>query len=311
MIGLLWLVTSQAEVFRTDLQGNCGCIPLDAHECDFREQAPLNDFGLVKFMESYSVFAFLLLIFGIGILLSEVVIPSAGLLSFLALSCFLGSGFCAYHAWYVPGDMLRWWGFIFGVVFVIPSTIAGVMYYLPRTKMGQELFAAPPNLDELTPFVGEEQRLIKMIDEVGVATTLFSPGGMAGIGQEKLHAEAEGVLIEPGTEIIVVGVKGNRLIVRPLSLHPTLPAIEPEAATEDNYDQLAPDARDTEPLSSKNDQPVAEQRVTPEMESPNLESPVPTLDESTDVAADETTADSEPHKTQEPDAIDFDIPETA
>jgi hypothetical protein len=195
-------------------------------------------------MENYSLFALLLLFLGIGILLSEVVIPSAGLLSFMALSCFVGSGICAYNAWYVTGKMVWWWGYVFGIVFIIPSSIAATMYYLPRTKLGKELFAAPPSLEELIPFANEEKRLILMIDETGIATTLFSPGGMAQIGREKFHAEAEGMMIEPNTEIIVIGVKGNRLLVRPLSMHPTQPNRIEEPSALDNEVASSHDSTD-------------------------------------------------------------------
>mgnify|MGYP003341682320 CR=1 FL=1 len=46
-----------------------------------------------------------------------------------------------------------------------------------------------------------------------------SPGGIALIGHEKHHAESEGMLIDAGEPIVVVGVKGNRLVVRPASLY--------------------------------------------------------------------------------------------
>jgi membrane-bound serine protease (ClpP class) len=244
-------------------------------------------------MENYSLFAFLLLFLGIGILMSEIVIPSAGLLSFMALACFIGSGICAYNAWYLTGKMGWWWGYVFGIVFIIPSVIAGTLYYLPRTKLGKELFAVPPSLEDLTPFVREEQRLIKMIDEIGTATTLFSPGGMAQVGREKFHAEAEGMLVEPGTEIVVIGVRGNRLLIRPLALHPVEAKIDetPIESKELGSDHLT-ETKDLE----ENNNATAAQSSPVEDESTGANEKIPDAD---------TPADSGAKP------IDFDIPETA
>lgn len=243
-------------------------------------------------MENYGLFALLLVILGIGVLFSEIFIPSAGMLSFVALACFGGSAFCAYHGWYVPGKLVLWWSYIIGVVVVVPSGIAGVMYYLPRTKMGQELFATPPTLAELTPFAKEEQRLISLIEDFGTAMTLFSPGGMAQIGREKFHAESEGIMIEPGTEIVVVGVRGNRLLVRPLSLHPE----RVETADADGDSSLA--NRDHENELDPLDETLsneATKRISP--------TPKPTVPNNGVTFASEKDAPKS-------GSIDFDIPES-
>ena len=179
-------------------------------------------------MDGYVLFTFLLVTLGVGILVAEVFIPSAGLLSILALTSFSASGFCAWKAWYETGHYVWWWGYVVSMVVVLPALVCGGLYILPRTSYGRSIFAAPQSLDEVTPFQEEENRLSEMINQTGQATTLFSPGGMVQIGRERIHAESEGMMIEPGTEVVVVGVKGNRLVVRPQSMHQS----EPDASTE-------------------------------------------------------------------------------
>ena len=191
-------------------------------------------------MDGYVLFTFVLVTLGVAILVAEVFIPSAGLLSIMALCAFAGSGFCAWNAWYETGRYMYWWGYLFGMLIVLPASLGGGLYLLPRTKFGRAIFAAPQSLEELTPFQEEEDRLCGLINQTGKAVTLFSPGGMVQIGREKIHAESEGMMIEPQTDVVVVGVKGNRLVVRPQSMmqavaDATTPA-EPEST------ESAPDA---------------------------------------------------------------------
>jgi membrane-bound ClpP family serine protease len=202
-------------------------------------------------MDTYTLMVFLLVIVGLGIIVSEIFIPSAGMLSILAAGCFCGSAFCAYRAWYEPGNLAAFWSYVVCMSIGIPAFIGGGIYLLPKTALGNNLLAGPQDLESLTPFQEEEQRLTELIDQHGKTTTLFSPGGMVQLGREKFHAESEGVMIESGTDVVVVGVKGNRLVVRPQSLHQTLPGKQPEEATSDSA--VAPDrsipAGTTDPLA--------------------------------------------------------------
>lgn len=187
-------------------------------------------------MDTYTLMVFLLVIVGLGIIASEVFIPSAGMLSILAACCFGGSVYCAYKAWYEPGQLAAFWSYVVCMVIGIPAFIGGGLYMLPKTALGNQLLVGPQDLATLTPFQDEEQRLRELIEQPGKAMTLFSPGGMVQIGREKFHAESEGVIIDSGTDVVVVGVKGNRLVVRPLSLHQTVAGTQPGKSDSDADD---------------------------------------------------------------------------
>lgn len=191
-------------------------------------------------MDGYVLFTFVLVTLGVAILVAEVFIPSAGLLSVMALCAFAGSGFCAWNAWYETGQYLCWWAYLFGMFVVLPAGLGGGLYMLPRTKFGRAIFAAPQSLEEVTPFQEEEDRLCGLINQAGKAVTLFSPGGMVQIGRERIHAESEGMMIDPNTDVVVVGVKGNRLVVRPQSMQPEL--AETTRPSEPEPQETAPDA---------------------------------------------------------------------
>ena len=51
--------------------------------------------------------------------------------------------------------------------------------------------------------------------EFGRALTLMNPGGMVLVAGERLHAVSEGQVIESGTSVEIVEIRGNRVLVRP------------------------------------------------------------------------------------------------
>lgn len=164
-------------------------------------------------MDSYGLLVFLMVALGTGFLICEVFIPSAGILTMASILCYVVATFFAWKGWYQTGETTWWWGYVFGMVILLPSTIAGAVWLLPRTSYGKAVLAVPQSLEEVTPFQEEEARLSGFINSRGLSATMFSPGGMVQIGHEKFHAESDGVLIEAGQDVVVVGVKGNRLIV--------------------------------------------------------------------------------------------------
>lgn len=58
--------------------------------------------------------------------------------------------------------------------------------------------------DDLSPLIGQE----------GVVLTLLRPAGTVRIGEQVLDVVSEGRFIEPGVRVKVLGVQGNRIVVR-------------------------------------------------------------------------------------------------
>jgi membrane-bound ClpP family serine protease len=173
-------------------------------------------------MENYGLLVFMMVALGTGFLICEVFIPSAGILTIASIICYLVATFCAWRGWYQAGATTWWWGYVFGMVILLPTTISGAVYLFPRTSYGKAVLAVPQSLEELTPFQEEEARLSSLINSHGQTSTMFLPGGMVQIGHEKFHAENDGSLIDAGEDVVVVGVKGNRLIVMSAELHASI-----------------------------------------------------------------------------------------
>jgi len=186
-------------------------------------------------MESYGLLVFLMVALGTGLLICEVFIPSAGILTLASILCYVVATFCAWRGWYNAGETTWWWSYVFGMVVLLPAAITGAVYVFPRTNYGKSVLAVPQSLEEVTPFQEEEVRLTSLINSRGKSATMFSPGGMVQIGHEKFHAESDGGLIDTGQDVVVVGVKGNRLVVRAAELHDSIAESSsiPKTATND------------------------------------------------------------------------------
>jgi membrane-bound ClpP family serine protease len=182
-------------------------------------------------MDNYGLIVFLAVALGTGFLICEIFIPSAGILTIGSILCYAIATFSAWRGWYQAGDTAWWWGYVFGMVLLLPTTVAGSVYIFPRTSYGKAVLAVPQSLEEVTPYLEEEARLTSLINSHGQTTSMFSPGGMVQIGHEKFHAESDGVLIDAGTDVVVVGVKGNRLIVMSAELHDSIAQSAPSPKT--------------------------------------------------------------------------------
>ena len=163
-------------------------------------------------MDYYEYFAVLLAIVGLGLLVAEIFIPSGGLILIAAVLSFLASVWCAWTAW--SDTLVYFWLFLGALVLLIPFALIGAFYYFPRTELGRRILLEAQSLEELTPFVEEEAYLRQLIGRTGKTISLMNPGGLVMVDHERLHCESQGMLIESNTEIEVIAVKGNRLVVR-------------------------------------------------------------------------------------------------
>ena len=256
----------------------------------------------------YGHYAILLLAVGLAVLVVEVFVPSGGLLAGLTLLCLTGSVLCAFWAWW-GSHPLAFWTYTGGVALLIPATLGGSLYMLPRTAFGRRLLQEAPEPGETASFTREKAALNAAVGHRGVTVTLLNPGGMVEVDGRRWHAESRGLMLDPGETIEVVGVRGNRLLVR-LADAPVPPALEgdaseePETVAEQGSSPVAPviDADSRRPGGHiAPDAPVgyAPSRVHPprdaQPESPPLrdERPVAGRPGETEVVEDPFAADAE------------------
>ncbi len=200
-------------------------------------------------MTTHELLALLMLFVGLALLIAEVFIPSGGMITILSMICFAVSVWCAYTAWW-EDRQIRWWSYMAALVLLLPASVGGALFALPRTRLGRYILLEGPSLENVTPYTLEEEHLRKLVGKRGRALTLLNPGGMVTVDGERLHCECQGMLVEPGEDIEVVGVKGNRLVVRLAT------GSAEEQSTQDETTQEPPDgAAASDDLLAEADRP--------------------------------------------------------
>src|SRR5580704_3120727 len=177
--------------------------------------------------------AILPLVVGLALIVCEVFIPSAGLIATLATLCIAGSVAAAWSAW-ASSNPTYFALYAMALLILIPSAISSAFYLLPRTAFGRKVLLEAPDLDEVTPYQEEQRQLMRLVGHVGKTLTLLNPGGLVEVEGTRQHCESEGLLLEAGTPVEIVAVKGIRVVVRPVEHRP------PQAGEGDAKDKESP-----------------------------------------------------------------------
>lgn len=168
------------------------------------------------------ILAVLLLLAGLTVLVVEVFVPSGGMLAIITTVLLCLSVSFAYGAWFRTSP-IAFWGFVFVLILLVPTTLGSAFSILPRTPMGKRALLQAPELARVEPFADEAARLQKLVGKFGTTVTQLNPGGMVLLDGERLHGCSEGMMIDSQTSVEVLGIRGTRVVVRPGQLPPALP----------------------------------------------------------------------------------------
>lgn len=152
-----------------------------------------------------------LMLLGLGFIIAEIFVVSFGLLSVVAGGLIIGADVMAFEISPVYG-----WVLVILQVVLIPLTIRSAFVLLPKLPFGRRMLLAGP----ATPKSGSFPNLEDLQGRHGRALTDLRPSGKADIDGTRVSVVAAGRLIEQGTELVVVGVEGSEIRVRPLHPHP-------------------------------------------------------------------------------------------
>lgn len=208
-------------------------------------------------MDNYGFFALVLLVLGLAVLVTEVFLPSGGILAIVTTVLLLSAVSCAYAAWSQKAPFV-FWGFVGLVVLAVPTALGSAFYILPQTKAGRRALLQAPELAKLEPFQEETARLRSMIGSFGTTASLLNPGGLVLVKGERLHACSEGQIIEPRTSVEIIDIRGTRIVVRPGQPKEVLPAA---IGTEIELTDAAPT---NEPHIASNSPPPIDFEITAE-----------------------------------------------
>lgn len=198
-------------------------------------------------MPDAGILATVMLLVGLFLLGLEFFIPSLGMILVAAVISLIVSFWSAYKAWWgvSPGFF---WTYIILLTAGIPGSLMGAITLIRKTPLGNRMILKPAPVNE-SPAPGP---LDHLIGKAGISQTLMTPGGIVLIDGERLHSESLGMLIEPNSPVVAVAVRGNRVVVRPVTpsdSESSSPAVsEQHAATKTPPDSLPGNSPEPHPL---------------------------------------------------------------
>ena len=170
----------------------------------------------------------LLLLFFV-FLIGEFFVPSAGMIGVAALICAVGAVVCGFSHSILMGIVM--------MVAVGGSTPA-VLYFMirmwPHTPIGRRILNRRPGQDgKLTPkrTIRDGTPLANLVGQIGVAQTDLLPSGAVLIHDQKLDAISLGMLIDAGTNVVVVKTVAGKIHVRQARHGEVARPTSPESAT--------------------------------------------------------------------------------
>ena len=149
--------------------------------------------------------AILLMIIGCGLVVMEIFIPSGGVLGFLSLVAIVGGVVMAFRNSATTG-----FAFIAITLIGVPMVIGLAFKYWPQTPMGRAFLGELPDEHEIRPH--DPRRAL--VGHLGIAKSKMLPSGSVEIDGRLIDAVSQGSAIDPGQAIVVVEVRGNRVVVR-------------------------------------------------------------------------------------------------
>ena len=142
---------------------------------------------------------------GILVIIAEIILPSGGILSILATGLFGYSLYLVFTNISSSAGM----AFIIADLFIVPILVYFGIKFLAkspvtlRTKLSKEDGVTVQSSDQ-NDFLGS----------VGLAITDLRPSGVANVKDQRLDVVTQGEYLENQTEIIVIAVSGNQIVVK-------------------------------------------------------------------------------------------------
>lgn len=160
---------------------------------------------------SFLAWALLLLLLGCIFLVLEFFVPSSGTLGVLAGLSLIAAIVLAFLEGPVQGTAM-----VVAVSLIVPTACILAVKYWPHTPIGRLILVPRPDRpEEVLPETEGYRGLTQLLGRKGMAKSVMLPGGSVQIDGRAYDAVSEGMPIDPGTAIVVVGVSMQRIIVRP------------------------------------------------------------------------------------------------
>jgi membrane-bound serine protease (ClpP class) len=159
-------------------------------------------------MDWWLAFAVFLYFVCAALIITEVFIPSGGLISFCALACLIGGLVIFFRHSTIAG----WTGVIIAII-MIPLVIVIAYKVLPRTRFGRSVILAPSERQR-GDAIADTPKLKELVGAVGVVITPLRPVGTCDFEGQRVECVAEGSYVDKGKRVKVIHIEGTQLTVR-------------------------------------------------------------------------------------------------
>ncbi len=149
--------------------------------------------------------AVILQLVGIGIIIAEIIIPSGGILSILAVGIF------AYSLYMVFIDISVAAGMVFLIIdlVTIPVLIISGLKFIARSPV-----TLRETLSREHGVTSQAEDMEQYLGQEGIALTDLRPSGMALLNDQRTDVVTRGEYLEKETPIIVIKITGNQIVVK-------------------------------------------------------------------------------------------------
>lgn len=156
-------------------------------------------------MGSALILALVLQVIGAAVVIAEIIIPSGGLLSVLAI------GIIGYSLWSVFTGISTTAGIVFAAADAVLLPVLIIVGIKLLARSPATLRAELSRNDGVT---SQAPELLQLVGLSGTAATDLHPSGMAIIDGRRVDVVTQGEYIEKGAVVVVASVAGNRVVVK-------------------------------------------------------------------------------------------------
>ena len=160
-------------------------------------------------MKAYIV-PILLQLVGVAVIIAEIILPSGGLLSVIAI------GVLGYSLYMVFHDISTSAGiaFVIADIFIIPVILIIGLKVLAKSPV-----TLSTELSSDEGVTSQAPELEEYLGKKGTALTDLHPAGTAVIDGKRVDVVSRGEYIEKDADLEVIAVKGNQVVVRTIDLN--------------------------------------------------------------------------------------------
>jgi membrane-bound ClpP family serine protease len=146
----------------------------------------------------------ILQIAGVIIIIAEIILPSGGILSIMAIGVL---GFSLFKAFAVSSNI----GMLFlgADIIMVPALVLMGLKFIAKSSV-----TLRKTLSKEDGVVSQKKELDKFFDASGIAVTDLRPAGAIKVNNKKIDAVTQGEYVNKGASVRVIQVAGNQVIVK-------------------------------------------------------------------------------------------------